>query len=177
MSTPSLWSSQYFNSHRPGGNGSHEVKRALYMSSSSFIVFSWLFCLILLCIFPPSYETIFIMLFFFSTNASFRGGYPHNYLRLQPMEKRWEKEGKQSQVRSQCMSSGQRSASFKHVHHSLQTDAGFAPIWMPRMISQYHPLRGEELAVWWTFPSNQEVKAGIGYLSLQLCFSWEKLFK
>lgn len=47
--------------------------------------FSVLFCFVFSLL---HMKLSFIMLFFFSTNASFRGGYPHNYLRLQPMEKR-----------------------------------------------------------------------------------------
>lgn len=46
-----------------------------------------------------SFIMLFSFFFFSQPNASFRGRCPHNYLRLQPMEKLWVKKGKQSQVR------------------------------------------------------------------------------
>ena len=153
MSTFPLWSSQYLKDIVQV-----EVAVMRLNELCIYLLLPSLFSLgfsVLLCFFfsPPSHEIIFYKaLFFSSAKTSFRGEYPHNYLRLQPMEKLWEKEGKQSKVRWQWVLSGQRSTGFKRVHSSSQTDAGFAPVWMPRIISQYHPPSGEELAVWWPFP-------------------------
>lgn len=54
-----------------------------------------------------------------------------------------EKEGKQNEVRWQYVSSEHSGTGFNWVHHSSPTNADFAPVCIPRMISLYHPLSGE----------------------------------
>lgn len=149
------WSSQYLNSHCPGGSDTHELKGAMYTSSSTLIVFSWFFCLTFIWVFPPSYENVkmsfivFFVLFFLSLNqCQFQG----RVLTLPktPARAKALNDGRKT-MQSEVAVHVIRSAVFNHVHCSSQNDVGFAAICTPKMMSQYHPLSGEELAVWWLF--------------------------